>query len=519
MKKLEDRKIVAYFDGIIASLDVAPGDYLEAKNSVGTLIDRSYMTASVEVVETDVSKLKPNQVVNFTFPAYEGGIVKGYVVSYPVIGTVTQRGATVVKTEVRIDNPPEEILPNFSFTGEIEITAPISVTLVERNAIGYDQGSAYVEVLNRDGTVSKVDVEVISPDRANIYIPDELVPKIIGKNGKRIAEIEDGHTVKDKVKGGEGGWQHFVVEGVPYNEWNDKKAELSFKKSMLVQRKKLLETAEMQFLLRTKEVELFISSINDSVTRRIIRLRVLDGYSWKEVADKLIEQGIVTKDESGVYYITDMNKLINYILEGKKWSDIGLTDLYGNINIASTDPVSSSPGATYYGLLLTILTNGNESSEAMEAALPKLKQLYDKSGYMGVTPADLFEKFMKIGQGTYPLIVDYEKSLMEFRNRDKDGYNNVKDHLRILYSKPTVTNSHCIATFTENGNKFLKAFDDKEIQELAWKNYGFRVEGTGGVSDVSVVDMKGIPSRITSGAKGLKMDSYNRLIEYLKEGV
>lgn len=37
---------------------------------------------------------------------------------------------------------------------------------------------------------AKVEVEVISPDRANIYIPDKYVPKIIGKNGKRIAEIE-----------------------------------------------------------------------------------------------------------------------------------------------------------------------------------------------------------------------------------------------------------------------------------------------------------------------------------------
>jgi len=38
---------------------------------------------------------------------------------------------------------------------------------------------------------AKVDVEVISPERANIYIPEEFVPKIIGKNGKRIAEVEE----------------------------------------------------------------------------------------------------------------------------------------------------------------------------------------------------------------------------------------------------------------------------------------------------------------------------------------
>ena len=86
------------------------------------------------------------------------------------------------------------------------------------------------------------------------------------------------------------------------------------------------------------------------------RYTVLDGgltlntpiviYSWKEVVDALVKESVVTETD-GVYYITDMNKLISYILDGKKWSDIGLTNLYGNINIASTDPVSSSPGATY----------------------------------------------------------------------------------------------------------------------------------------------------------------------------
>ena len=77
-------------------------------------------------------------------------------------------------------------------------------------------------------------------------------------------------------------------------------------------------------------------------------------YSWKEVVNALIDENIVTLTD-GVYYITDMDKLINYILSNKKWGNIGLNDLYGNINIASTDPVSSSPGATYYGLLLSVM--------------------------------------------------------------------------------------------------------------------------------------------------------------------
>ena len=68
-------------------------------------------------------------------------------------------------------------------------------------------------------------------------------------------------------------------------------------------------------------------------------------YSWGKVVDALMKEKIVTKDEAGVYFI-DLDKLMKYILDGKKWSDIGLKELYGNINIASTDPVTSSQGAT-----------------------------------------------------------------------------------------------------------------------------------------------------------------------------
>lgn len=211
-----------------------------------------------------------------------------------------------------------------------------------------------------------------------------------------------------------------------------------------------------------------------------------------------------------------MNKLLTYILEGKKWSEIGLNMLYGSVNIASTDPVTSSPGATYYGLLLSIMCGGNVTETSMQENLPKLKEFYEKSGYMNNTPADLFDKYLKTGMGGEPMIVDYEKSIVEFANSNPDGFNQVKDNIRILYPTPTIWNSHCIATFTENGNKYNDAFEDQEIQQIAWEKYGFRTGVTGGNYDVSKLGIEGVPQSITSTVSSLKMSMYENLISYLK---
>ena len=237
-------------------------------------------------------------------------------------------------------------------------------------------------------------------------------------------------------------------------------------------------------------------------------------YSWGSVVDALKNEQIVTETE-GVYYITDMNKLMNYILEGKKWSDIGLNSLYGTINIASTDPVTSSPGATYYGLLLSILSGGQVTNENINENLPKLKEFYIKSGYMNNTPADLFERYLKTGMGGEAMIVDYEKSMIDFANSSPDAFNKVKDSIRILYPSPTIWNSHCFASFTDNGNKLYEALNDKEIGQIAWEKYGFRTGLTGGTYDVSSIGL-GVPETITSTVSSLKMDTYNQLIDYLK---
>ena len=238
-------------------------------------------------------------------------------------------------------------------------------------------------------------------------------------------------------------------------------------------------------------------------------------YSWDTVVDALMKENIVTKQDE-VYYITDMNKLIGYILQGKTWKEIGLSNLYGSINIDSTDPVTSSPGATYYGLLLSIMCEGNVTESNMIQNLPKLKEFYTKSGYMNNTPADLFEMYLKTGVGGKPMIVDYEKSIIEFANSNPDGWEQVKDKIRILYPMPTMWNSHCIASFDESGNQYYRAYEDKEISQIAWNKYGFRTGVTGGNYDVKKIAVTGIPQSIDSTVSSLKMNMYEELIDYLK---
>ncbi|MBO4404801.1 MAG: HlyD family efflux transporter periplasmic adaptor subunit [Treponema sp.] len=198
VQKISDRKVTATFDGIIADIDVAVGDSLEAKDSVGTLVDVSYLIADVEVAETDVAKLKAGQKVDFTFPSYNG-TVEGSVVGWPAIGEVTSRGATVVKVRLRIDSPyPDVILPNFSFSGKIQISPPEEYLLVERYAVARDGQQAYVQKV-RGG--ERVNVTVVPYDREYVKITE--------------GNISEGDILKAQSEAGASGSKRGSRGGMP----------------------------------------------------------------------------------------------------------------------------------------------------------------------------------------------------------------------------------------------------------------------------------------------------------------
>jgi hypothetical protein len=64
-----------------------------------------------------------------------------------------------------VDDPPDIILPNYSFTGRIEISPPVTMLLVEREAIGYAdaggegrRGQPFADIIEPDGERRRVNV-------------------------------------------------------------------------------------------------------------------------------------------------------------------------------------------------------------------------------------------------------------------------------------------------------------------------------------------------------------------------
>lgn len=109
----------------------------------------------------------------------------------------------------------------------------------------------------------------------------------IEKIQKILESIECGEKVKDKVCGGAGGLQSFVIEGVPTAEYSKKKTDLQRKMLKLNDRQAVLERLEEELENSLNDVEQWLLEIKDSRIRLIVRCKYIQGLSWKEVAKKV----------------------------------------------------------------------------------------------------------------------------------------------------------------------------------------------------------------------------------------
>lgn len=253
-------------------------------------------------------------------------------------------------------------------------------------------------------------------------------------------------------------------------------------------------------------------------------------YSWAPVVEVLADAGIVTERE-GVHYVSDVDALLRLTNEQVSWQslcddpDNPVSKNKNPVSIISVDPVTSSPGATFYGWLAAVMDPENKTGHITDDTLAKLQRFYTYAGFLAYTPSDLFQQYLRIGMGTYPLIVDYEKSLIGWAISNPAGYESIRDRIVMLYPEPTIWNSHCIISFTENGDKYVEALrNDARIQQIAFERYGFRMGLTTAYENTAAfqtqdgeVTLSGIPGEIYAVVAPLQTDGYTRIVEALKE--
>lgn len=238
-------------------------------------------------------------------------------------------------------------------------------------------------------------------------------------------------------------------------------------------------------------------------------------YTWDTIADAMTKNGIVT-ERGNTKYITDVRKLLNLVTDKTKWSDIGLNSLYGKVMIIPTDPTKSNSGNMFTGLMANILNSDVVEKGDLPKVLPIIKKYYNSLGYLEHSSSDLFEQYLRTGIGAKPVIAGYENQIIEFSLMNKELWPRVREKVRILYPEPTVWSSHPLIILDKKNSDLITALQDREIQEIAWEEHGFRTGLAGGNNDVKVLKILGIPETIEQVIPMPGPDVMEEIIKYLQ---
>lgn len=196
-------------------------------------------------------------------------------------------------------------------------------------------------------------------------------------------------------------------------------------------------------------------------------------YTRRLVSDALVREGYLS-EQNGVYYM-DMQQFLPVLENETKWADIGVSELYGTVLVATTDPTKSNSGNMFAGLIANMLNGGEVVGGAtVEGILPRLTGIFRRLGYMETSSADLFSQFLKTGVGAKPIVAGYESQLIEFSDTNPNDFDKLKDDVVIIYPVPTVWSSHVYIALDDTGKRAVPALMDEQLQRIAWEQHGFR---------------------------------------------
>ncbi len=278
------------------------------------------------------------------------------------------------------------------------------------------------------------------------------------------------------------------------------------------------DSSKMDFVWPSNQValEIYKNGHKKLVKSEIIFNSPIVLYSWDLVTQALIKKGIVRRIKSS-YYIENFKELIDLVVQQKKWTDIGIKELYGKISIVSTDPTKSNSGNMFLGLLSIMIHGDMVSQKHLPEILPVIQNVFRRLGHLHHSSGDLFDQYLRTGVGAKPIIAGYENQIIEFSQQYADFWPKIKQRVRILYPYPTVWSSHPIIIINPQAKILIEALKDKEIQRIAWEKHGFRTGLMGVTNDPAILGIMGIPENIEKVVSMPSAGVMEKMIEALSQ--
>ncbi|HKS73957.1 MAG TPA: efflux RND transporter periplasmic adaptor subunit [Terriglobales bacterium] len=165
---LQKSNVIAAFDGVVYSLPVKQGSYVQAGELLLQEADLSKVLVRSYVDEPDIGRLATGQKTEVTWDAVPGRVWKGSITSVPSV--VKKLGTrNIGETTAVLDNNDYKLLPNTNVSVTIVLAEQQNALLIPREALRQDQSTPYVYQIV-DDTLRRHEVHVASSNLTSIEV-------------------------------------------------------------------------------------------------------------------------------------------------------------------------------------------------------------------------------------------------------------------------------------------------------------------------------------------------------------
>jgi HlyD family secretion protein len=155
---LADAVITAPMDGVVSSVSIRQGQRVNGMSAAIELVDIGQLHVDVAVDELDIVQVAVEQPVNVLPEALDDATLAGVVTRIAPVGD-DSGGLVTYEVRVHIEDPAQHPI-RVGMTADVEIMVGSSgeVLAVETDAVQREGTSEYVEVVNADGSTTRVPI-------------------------------------------------------------------------------------------------------------------------------------------------------------------------------------------------------------------------------------------------------------------------------------------------------------------------------------------------------------------------